>query len=165
MCRTTICGSDQLCVNQEGSQIQRSNLQSLPILNLRKLRSARVSLSVSTCIKVTACCTTVYRACILYIIMLLYLEVYPHEGYGKADCMCVRSVCLSIRLTCNATKKNSFYSHVVLDFDLWISKLKLLSRVMACLLTVKTVAVFQKSFIASSVRTNFLFNLYELAMH
>ncbi len=48
----------------------------------------------------------------------LCLEAQPHEGYGKADCVCGVCLCVSVHVSapavqllngCNATKTNSFY--------------------------------------------------------
>ena len=47
----------------------------------------------------------------------------------------------------NATITNSFYRLLAMDCDSWMCKLKLLSRVMASVLTVKAVAVFSESFL------------------
>ena len=61
----------------------------------------------------------------------------------KGDCVCVCvCVCLCLCSSCNcstvamrqkSTASIGFYSHVLLDFDSWICKLKLCSRVMATL--------------------------------
>ena len=98
--------------------------------------------------------------------MYLYIiprgAAYLYEGYGIKLTVCVHvcvCVCVCQRLQCDGKKQ------LLLDIDLWISQLKLLSRVMASLLTVKAVAVSSKSFIASFVRTNFLFNFNELVIH
>ncbi len=54
----------------------------------------------------------------------------------KCVCVCVYSSCNCSTVAMHATKTNSFYRLLAtfsLDFDLWIYKLKLCSRVMATL--------------------------------
>ncbi len=60
----------------------------------------------------------------------------------------------------NLTASIQASSHVLLDFDSWISKLKLPSWVMASLTHSEGCCMSSESFVASSVRTKFIFNLW-----
>ena len=74
----------------------------------------------------------------------------PHEGYGKADSVCV---CVRVSVTAQWLQTNSFYRLLAMDFDSWICKLKFVLQLWLILLTVKAVAVSAESFVALSVRT------------
>ncbi len=78
-------------------------------------------------------------------------SLFMPRGLGVAtrESVCV---CLSVVPVAMRRKLTASISHILLDFDSWICKLKLCSRVMTYSEGILC--------IVSSVRTNFLFNLW-----
>ena len=105
-------------------------------------------------------------------------SVRPRSDYAsrrsltsKADSECV---CVYVHSSCNCStvagqRKLTASSHVLLDFDSWICKVKLCSRVMAtftysegCCCFFRTLCSF---FIIIIMSTQTFYSTYELALH